>query len=46
MEEVGIRELASNALHGHMDHFQVGLAGVHAAIDQSWFLHAEETDAT
>jgi uncharacterized alpha-E superfamily protein len=45
MEEVGIRELLGSALHDHMDRFQVGLADVHTAIDQSWFRHAEEKTA-
>lgn len=42
MDKVGIREMASAALHEHIDHFQVGLAGVHTAIDQSWFHHEQE----
>jgi len=44
MEQVSIRELASDALHNHMDRFQVSLAGVHTAIDRSWFRPLEETD--
>lgn len=39
MDAVGIRELASAALHDHMDRFQVGLATVHTAIDETWFHH-------
>jgi uncharacterized alpha-E superfamily protein len=46
MEQVGIRELASDALHGHMDRFQVSLAGVHTAIDASWFRPSEETQGS
>jgi len=37
IQKVGIRELASAALHEHIDHFQVGLADIHTAIDQTWF---------
>ena len=42
IDSVGIREMASAALHEHIDHFQVGLANVHTAIDQSWFHHEQE----
>ena len=45
MKGVGIRDLASAALHEHIDHFQVGLADIHTAIDQTWFHHARGPDA-
>jgi uncharacterized alpha-E superfamily protein len=42
MEAVGIREFAGAGLHKHIDRFQVGLANVHTAIDQTWFHHDRE----
>jgi uncharacterized alpha-E superfamily protein len=39
IDSVGIRELASAALHKNIDRFQVGLAQIHTAIDQTWFRH-------
>lgn len=42
MESVSLRELASSALHGHIDRFQLGLAGVHGAIDRTWFQHEQD----
>ena len=44
IDSVSIRELASTALHKHIDHFQVGLADVHTAIDQTWFRHEREAE--
>jgi len=41
IESVGIRDLASSALHDHIDRFQLGLADIHEAIDQTWFRHGE-----
>lgn len=39
IDGVSIRELASTALHKHIDDFQVGLADIHTAIEQTWFHH-------
>lgn len=42
VDSVSIRELASSALHKHIDDFQVELAAIHTAIDQTWFRHERE----
>lgn len=44
IDSVSIRELASSALHKHIDTFQVELANIHTAIDQTWFRHDRESE--
>lgn len=41
IEDVSVRELASPALHGHIDRFQIELSHIHDAVHQTWF-HQEE----